>query len=286
MDNGIKLYMKQHGDTVAGKKIEIIRKDVGGVAPDVAKRLAQELIVRDKVDILAGFGLTPNALAVARRLGRGQEADGDHERGDLDHHHQVALHRAHLGDAAAGRPRRFGTWAAKNGIKKVYTMVSDYGPGHDFEGGFQRAFKAAGGEIIGAVRFPVGEPGFLRLHAARQGPQSGIDLRLRSGRRAAGGARQGDSPNAASIRTGSRCSAPARPPTTGAEEHGRRRARHHHRLALRPQPRFAEEQGVRRRPSARCDSVNPDFFSVGGYDGMHLIYEALKKTGGKTDGDS
>src|ERR1700743_1865481 len=65
IDNGIKLYMKQHGDTVAGKKIEIIRKDSGGIAPDVAKRLAQELITRDKVDIFGGLILTPNALAVA-----------------------------------------------------------------------------------------------------------------------------------------------------------------------------------------------------------------------------
>src|SRR5882672_7169589 len=65
IDNGIKLYMEQHGDTVAGKKIEIIRRDVGGPFPDVAKRLAQELVVRDKVDILTGFALTPNALAVA-----------------------------------------------------------------------------------------------------------------------------------------------------------------------------------------------------------------------------
>src|SRR5829696_9393191 len=65
MDNGIKLYMQQHGDTVAGRKIEIIRKDTGGIAPDVAKRLAQELVVRDKVDLLAGFSLTPNALAAA-----------------------------------------------------------------------------------------------------------------------------------------------------------------------------------------------------------------------------
>src|SRR5208282_4306926 len=65
MDNAIKLYMKQHGDTVAGKKIELIRKDTGGIAPDVAKRLAQELIVRDHADILAGFALTPNALAAA-----------------------------------------------------------------------------------------------------------------------------------------------------------------------------------------------------------------------------
>jgi branched-chain amino acid transport system substrate-binding protein len=64
-DNGIKLYMQQHGDTVAGKKIEIIRRDTGGIAPDVAKRLAQELVVRERVDILAGFSLTPNALAAA-----------------------------------------------------------------------------------------------------------------------------------------------------------------------------------------------------------------------------
>src|SRR5215471_7160405 len=63
MDNAIKLYVQQHGDTIAGKKLEFIRKDTGGIAPDVAKRLSQELIVRDKVDILAGFLLTPNALA-------------------------------------------------------------------------------------------------------------------------------------------------------------------------------------------------------------------------------
>src|SRR3954452_20963018 len=65
MDNAIKLYVKQHGDRVAGKKIEIIRKDSGGIAPDVAKRLAQELVVRDKVDVIGGLILTPNALAVA-----------------------------------------------------------------------------------------------------------------------------------------------------------------------------------------------------------------------------
>src|SRR5258707_3448403 len=65
LDDGIKLYIQQHGDTVASKKIEVIRKDVGGIAPEVAKRLAQELVVRDSVDILAGFALTPNALAAA-----------------------------------------------------------------------------------------------------------------------------------------------------------------------------------------------------------------------------
>ena len=93
IDNGIKLYMKQNGDTVAGKKIEIIRKDVGGIAPDVAKRLAQELVVRDGVDILAGFALTPNTLGGVRRVGRSQEVHGHHERRDFDHHHEVGLFR-------------------------------------------------------------------------------------------------------------------------------------------------------------------------------------------------
>ena len=68
MDNGIKTYMKQHGDTVAGKKIEIIRKDTGGINPPVAKRLAQELVTRDKADILTGFLLTPNAMAASGQM--------------------------------------------------------------------------------------------------------------------------------------------------------------------------------------------------------------------------
>ncbi len=101
LDNGIKLYMKQNGDTIAGKKIEIIRKDTGGVAPDVAKRLAQELVVRDQVDLLAGFVLTPNALAGVGHFRSGEEIHGDHERGDVDHHDQVALFGARLADAAA-----------------------------------------------------------------------------------------------------------------------------------------------------------------------------------------
>lgn len=65
MEGGIKAWMAQHGDTVAGKKIQVIYKDTTGPSPEIAKRLAQELVVRDKVDFLAGFGLTPEALAVA-----------------------------------------------------------------------------------------------------------------------------------------------------------------------------------------------------------------------------
>ena len=190
MDNGIKLYMKQHGDTVAGKKIEFIRKDTGGIAPDVAKRLAQELVVRDNVDILAGFVLTPNALAAGDVSAEAKKF-------------MVVMNAAtsiittkspYMARTSVTLPQvnePFGTWATKNGVKKAYTMVSDFGPGHDAEGAFQRAFKEAGGEIVGSVRFPVANPDFSAF------VQRAKDLNPESififdpGRRAAGRARQG-----------------------------------------------------------------------------------------------
>ena len=102
--------MQQHGDTVAGKKIEIIRKDMGGIAPDVAKRLAQELVVRDKVDVLAGFSLTPNALAAADVSAQAKKFMVVMNAADVDHHHEVALHGARVVDAAAAQraARRLG----------------------------------------------------------------------------------------------------------------------------------------------------------------------------------
>src|SRR5262245_11676992 len=159
MDNAIKLYVKQHGDTVSGKKLEFIRKDTGGIAPDVAKRLAQELIVRDKVDMLAGFVLTPNALAA----------------GDVSNEAKkfmVVMNAAtsiittkspYMVRTSLTTPQvnaSLGEWAYKTGIRKIYSMVSDFGPGLDAEGAFTGAFKAAGGEIIGQVKMAVANPDF------------------------------------------------------------------------------------------------------------------------------
>ena len=159
MDNAIKLYVKQHGDMVAGKKLEFIRKDVGGVAPDIAKRLAQELIVRDHADILAGFALTPNALAAADVSAEAKKF-------------MVVMNAAtsiittkspYIARTSVTTPQlnqTFGTWAAKKGSRRIYTMVSDYGPGIDAETAFHTGFKEAGGEIVGSVRFPVANPDF------------------------------------------------------------------------------------------------------------------------------
>src|SRR5580704_15809069 len=136
IDNGIKLYMKQHGDTVAGKKIEIIRKDTGGPNPDVAKRLAQELVVRDNADILAGFTLTPEALGAA-----GVSAEAKKFMVVMNAATSIVTEKSpYIVRVSLTLPQiseTLGTWAfKKGGVKKAYTMVSDYGPGIDAEGAF------------------------------------------------------------------------------------------------------------------------------------------------------
>src|SRR3989441_13238336 len=160
MENGARTYMKQHGDTLAGKRIEIIRRDVGGPLPDVAKRHAQELVVRDKVDLLAGFLLTPNALAAAD-----VSAEAKKFMVVMNAATSIVITKSpYMIRTSVTLPQvmeTFGTWAAtKGGLKQNYTMVTDYGPGHDAEAAFQSAFKAAGGTIVGSVRFPVANPDF------------------------------------------------------------------------------------------------------------------------------
>src|SRR5215813_7186460 len=127
MDNAIKLYVKQHGDTVAGKKLEFIRKDTGGVAPDVAKRLAQELVVRDGVDILGGFVLTPNAMAAAD-----VSAEAKKFMVVMNAATSIVITKSpYMVRTSATVPQlqvTFGQWAYKSGIRSAYTMVSDYGP--------------------------------------------------------------------------------------------------------------------------------------------------------------
>ena len=284
LDNGIKLYVKQHGDTVAGKKIEFIRKDVGGIAPDVAKRLAQELVVRDNVDVLAGFLLTPNALAAGDVSAQAKKF-------------MVVMNAAtsiittkspYMARSSLTVPQlneTFGAWAYRTGIRKMYTMVSDYGPGHDAEAAFHQGFKSAGGEILGSVRFPVASPDFSAfVQRAKDMNPEAIYVWV------PGGAQ----PAAIGKALAERGIEPAKTKILGQGE-------------------VTEEQALKSMGDAalgiitvyhytvthdsalnrtfvkdfnEANSRNPDIYSVGGYDGMHLIYEALKKTGGKTDGES
>ncbi len=284
LDNGVKTYMKEHGDSVAGKKIEIIRRDVGGPSPDVAKRLAQELIVRDGVDMLAGFLLTPNALAAADVSAQAKKF-------------MVVMNAAtsiiitkspYMIRTSVTLPQvmeTFGTWAAKNGLKKCYTMVTDYGPGHDSEAAFQRAFKAAGGEIIGSVRFPVANPDFSAfVQRAKDSNPECIYIFIPGGAQPAAlgkafAERGVDLTKTKVLGSGETTSEQALK-VMGDAGLGIISAWHYDYKSTAPRnvafvKLFNEMHGR-----------NPDFFSIGGYDGMHAIYETLKKAGGKTDGDA
>jgi branched-chain amino acid transport system substrate-binding protein len=285
MDNAIKLYVKQKGDTVAGRKLEFIRRDTGGVAPDVAKRLAQELVVRDQVDILAGFVLTPNTLAAA---------DVSAEAKKL----MVVMNAAtsiittkspYLVRTSVTTPQvneAFGAWAYRSGIRKVYSMVSDFGPAHDAEGAFHRAFKEAGGEVVGAVRFPVANPDFSAfVQRAKDLNPEAIYIWVPGGvQPAAIGkalAERGIDPRKTKILGQGELTEEEALRSMGDAGLGIITTYHYdynHESALNREfvKAFNEANNGR----------NPNIYSIGGYDGMHLIYEVLKKTGGKTDGDS
>jgi branched-chain amino acid transport system substrate-binding protein len=284
MDNAIKLYVKQHGDTVAGKKIEFIRKDTGGVAPDVAKRLAQELIVRDHADIIAGFALTPNALAAADVSAEAKKFMVVMNAATSI----ITLKSPYIARTSTTTPQlnqTLGTWAAKHGAKTVYTMVSDYGPGIDAETAFHTGFKEAGGEVIGSVRFPVANPDFSAfVQRAKDSNPDAIYIWI------PGGAQ----PAAVGKALAERGVDPAKVKVLGQDA-----------LTFESALKSMGEVGLGIITVSDYDfnhnsplnhefvkayneefHRNPDIYSIGGYDGMNLIYEALKKTGGKADGDS
>lgn len=284
IDNGIKLYMKQKGDTVAGKKIELIRKDTGGPNPDVAKRLAQELVVRDGVDILAGFTLTPEAMAAsdisaeAKKFMVIMNAATSVIITKSDFSARTSVTLPMIGHTA-------GTWAAKNGIKRAYTMVSDFGPGHDAERAFQGAFKAGGGEIVGNVRMPVANPDFSAFvqRAKDLNPESIFVFVPGGAQPAALGkafAERGVDPNKVRILGTGEVVDETALKSMGSASLGITTAWHYdYNLDNKLNKEFVKAFNTEFKR-------NPDFFSIGGYDGMHLIYEALKKTGGKADGAS
>ncbi|MCC6948255.1 MAG: ABC transporter substrate-binding protein [Bradyrhizobiaceae bacterium] len=285
IDNGIKLYMKKHGDTVAGKKIEIIRKDTGGIAPDVAKRLAQELVTRDRADIIAGFALTPNALAAADISAEAKKF-------------MVVMNAAtsiittkspYMARVSVTTPQlneTFGQWAAtKGGIKKIYTMVSDYGPGHDAEGAFHAGFQKAGGELAGSVRFPVANPDFSAfVQRAKDINPDAIYIWIPGGAQpAAVGkslAERGIDPKKSKILGQEVLASDEAIAAMGDLSLGIITVAHYtdtHDSAVNREFVKGFNQEYKR---------DPDLFSIGGYDGMHLIYETLKKTGGKADGET
>ncbi|WP_420224081.1 ABC transporter substrate-binding protein [Pigmentiphaga litoralis] len=283
---GMKAYMKQHGDTVAGKKIEIIQKDTTGPSPDIAKRLAGDLITRDKVDFLVGFGLTPNALAVAPVATQAKKP-------------MIVMNAAtsiittkspYIARVSMTLPQvtePLAQWAFKNGIKKVYTVISDYGPGLDAEAAFTKAFKAAGGEIVGGVRVPLQNPEFAPfVQRAKDAKPEAVFLFLPAGEQGIafmktykerGLAEAGIKLIATGDITDDGVLDAMGDPTLGLTTSFHYSAAHDSAENKAFLKAYADVNGTQKRPN---------FMAAAGYDGMAAIYESLKKTKGSVDADA
>ncbi|HTR88025.1 MAG TPA: ABC transporter substrate-binding protein [Reyranella sp.] len=282
IDAAVKLYQAQHGTTVAGKKVEVILKDDTSV-PDVTKRLAQELVTNDKVVVLAGFGITPSAKATAPIATQAKVPEIVMAAGTSSiTEDSPYIARTSFTLAQSSVP--MAQWAIKNGIKKVVTLVSDYGPGVDAEKSFSDTFKAEGGTIVENLRIPMRSPDFSPVlqkvadtkpdalfvfvpsgtgaQFVKQFTERGLD---KSGVKliATGDVTDDDQLNGMGDAV------------VGVINAHNYSANHNSALNKEFVAAFKKAN----------NGLRPNFMAVGGYDGMHLIYEALKKTNGDTNGD-
>jgi branched-chain amino acid transport system substrate-binding protein len=158
-DSGIAVYLKEHGGKIAGRDVELIKRDTSGAAPDVAKRLAQELIVRDKVKILTGLDFSPNAYAVAAIATQAKiptivmNAASSAITSSSPYIARLSFTVQQVTDPMA-------RYMLKDGVKDAYTVVADYASGVDAETAFKKAFTAGGGKVSGEVRTPLNNPDF------------------------------------------------------------------------------------------------------------------------------
>jgi branched-chain amino acid transport system substrate-binding protein len=159
LDAALAVYMKQHGDSVAGRKVVMIKRDDGGIAPDVAARLAQELIVQDGVDVLLGVVYTPNTIAVARVSTQAKKPFFN-VNAATSNIVKNAPYSTRYGFTTAAAVTPFARWAYFQGIKNAYVMYQDYGPGIDAGAAFEKSFAANGGKVVGESKIPVSNPDF------------------------------------------------------------------------------------------------------------------------------
>jgi branched-chain amino acid transport system substrate-binding protein len=279
----VKLYMAQHGDTVAGKKIEVILKD--DVAdPTNTRRLAQELIANDKVAIIAGFGVTPAAMAAAPLATQGKVVEVVMAAGTSS----ITEASPNIVRTSFTLPQSsviIGDWALKNNIKKVVTIISDYAPGVDAQTSFAEKFKAGGGEVLADIRVPLNAPDFSPfLQRAADAKPDALFVFVPSGQ---GATFMKQFTERGLDKSGIKVIGPGDVtdddllPQMGDAVIGTVTAHIYsadHNSALNKA--FVADM-AKANPGLRAN-----FMAVGGYDGMHLIYEALKKTGGKSDAAS
>ena len=278
-----RLYMAKNGDTVAGRKVELIVKDDTGLAPETTKRIAQEMVVQDKITVLAGFGLTPLALAAAPVAT------------------EAKVPMVVMAAATAMIPTRspyivrtgftlpqvtapIAEWALKNKIKRVVTMVTDYGPGVDAEKTFVNTFKAGGGEIVESIKTPLRNPDYAPfLQRAKDAKPDALFVFVPSGEGLAVMKQFDDRGlKQAGIRligTGDITDDDLLE-SMGAPSVGVITSFHYSAAHDSPENKAYVDAFTKAN-----NGMRPNFHSVGGYDGMHLIYEAVKKAGPNATGE-
>jgi branched-chain amino acid transport system substrate-binding protein len=281
IEAAVKLYMQQNGAKVAGKKIEVITRDDTGQA-DITKRLAQELVVNEKVAVIAGFGLTPLALAAgpiatqakvpAVIMAAGTSMIVDQSPFFVRTSFTLPQNTAPMAE-----------WAAKNGIKKVVTLVSDYGPGIDAEKAFKDKFTADGGQVLDSLRAPLRNPEFAPfLQKAKDLKPDALFLFVPSGQGASlmkqVAERQFNEAGIKVIGTGDVLD-DEQLNAMGDVVLGMINSHNYSAAHDSPENKKYVADFEKANPGMR-----PNFMSVGGYDGIALIYKALEKTGGDTNG--
>jgi branched-chain amino acid transport system substrate-binding protein len=276
-----KLYMQQNGDTVAGQKIEMIVKDDAGVA-DTTKRLAQELVVNDKVKFLTGFGLTPLALAAAPIATRAKVPEIVMAAATSS----ITEQSPFVVRSAQTLPQMavvIADWAAQNGIKKVVTLVSDYGPGIDSETWFKKRFTEAGGQVVESLRVPLQNPDFAPfLQRAKDAAPDAMFIFVPSG---VGSIFVRQFVERGLDKSGIKLIGPGDVTDDdilngmGDAALGVITAQHYSAAHDSPENKKFVEAFKKAN-----NGMRPNFMAVAGYDGMHLIYKALEATKGSTDG--
>ncbi len=279
----IRLYMQQNGTTVAGKKIDLIVRDDAAV-PDNTKRIAQELIVNDKVNFLAGFGITPTALAVAP-LATQAKIPMIVTAAATSVITERSPYIVRTSFAQAQPVVIIADWEAKNGIKKVVTIVSDFAPGYDSESFFKERFTRAGGQVIDSIRIPLQNPDFAPfLQRARDASPDGLFVFVPAGQ-AGAFIRQflERGLDKSGIKLFGAGDIMDDDVLNGMGEAAIGTVTAYFYSAAHPSEKNKAFVAAFKKAN---NGMRPNFFAVSGYDGMHVIYEALKKTNGSTDGDA
>jgi branched-chain amino acid transport system substrate-binding protein len=278
IEAAVKLWMAQNGSTVAGRKVELLLKDDAGTA-DTTRRIAQEMVVNDKVDVLAGFGLTPLALATAPIATQSKTPMVVTAAATSI----ITEQSPYIVRTSFTLPQvsvAIAEWAAKNRIKKVVTFVADYGPGLDAEKFFKSQFRLNGGEITGEIRSPLRSPDFAPfLQRVADLKPDAVFAFLPSGQ---GTAFMKQFAERGLDKAGIRIIATGDVTDDEMGEIALGVVNSHHYSAAHPSP--ANRKFVQAFEAA--NKFRPNFMAVAGYDGMRVIYKALEATKGQGGGDA